>query len=290
MDGFNWAFDFDPSFPMHIFPFTVIGNRDNIHWHQYFEIGLCAEGCGKFVYMNKVYTVKKGDLFISNNFENHVAISEDGDVTEYIFLIFLPEFIANPHGRQFDLSYLSFLKYNPISFHNKIDSELPVAKHLYDLFHEMLTLYQGSDPARRIELDIRVRQVLLALSRHYAEHGGQEDIGDVLMHVKIQKAIKYLNIHYTENITISGMAEQLEMNPSYFRHLFKSSMQMSFKSYITYLRLSQAQKLLLATNKSVSDIINEVGYSNISQFYNVFQKFTHLSPAEYRRQYRNDKE
>lgn len=290
MAGFNWEFDFDPSFPIHIFPFTVKGNRDSIHWHQYFEIGLCTGGHGKFVYMNKVYSVKKGDLFISNNFENHVAIGEDDGETEYIFLIFLPEFIASPHGRQFDLSYLSFLKYNPLSFNNKIEAELPVARRLYTLFTGMLDFYRGDDPNKRMELDIRVRQVLLELTRHFAERGGQEDAGDILMHVKIQKAVKYLNIHYSENVTIAGMAEQLEMNPSYFRHLFKSSTQMSFKSYITFLRLSQAQKLLLATNKSVSDIISEVGYSNISQFYNVFHKFTHLSPAEYRRQYRNDKD
>lgn len=275
---------------MHIFPFTVMGNRDSMHWHQYFEIGLCVEGQGKFVYMNKVYNVQKGDLFISNNFENHVAIGEEGDASQYIFLIFLPEFIANPHGRQFDLSYLSFLNYNPLSFHNKIDAESPVARRLYTHFTEMLALYQGSDPARRMELDIRVRQVLLELTRHFAERGNQEDTGDVYMHVKIQKAIKYLNTHYSENITIAGMAEQLEMNPSYFRHLFKASTRMSFKSYITYLRLSQAQKLLLATNRSVSEIVSEVGYSNVSQFYTVFYKFAHLSPAQYRKQYRNDRD
>ncbi len=290
MEGFNWEFNFDASFPMYIFPFTVVGNRDNMHWHQYFEIGLCVEGQGKFVYMNKVYNVRKGDIFVSNNFENHVAISEGSDVTEYIFLIFMPEFIANPHGRQFDLSYLSFFKYNPISFNNKIDAEQPVAGRLHTLITEMLSFYQGEDANRRMELDIRVRQVLLELSRYYAEHGGREDTGDVLMHVKIQKAIKYLNIHYSENITIAGMAELLEMNPSYFRHLFKASTQMSFKSYITHLRLSQAQKLLLATNKSVSEIASEVGYSNMSQFYRVFDRFAHLSPAEYRKQYRNDKE
>ena len=287
MDGINWSYDFLPGFPMHIFPFTVSGNRDSIHWHQYYEIGLCVNGRGKFVYMNKVYSVKKGDLFISNNFENHVAIGEDGEETEYIFLIFLPEFIAHPHGRQFDLSYLSFLKYNPLTFTNKIDAELPVAQRLYSLFNETLALYQGDEPFRRMELDIKVRQILLELSRHYAQNSEQEDTGDVLLHVKVQKAIKYLNIHYSETITIDRMAALLDMNPSYFRHLFKKSTQMSFKSYVTYLRLSQAQKLLIATNKSVSEIISEVGYSNISQFYTVFHKFAHMSPAEYRRQYRN---
>ncbi len=288
MDGFNWEFTFDRDFPMHIFPFTVVGNRDSMHWHQYFEVGLCTKGQGKFIYMNKVYSAQAGDLFISNNFENHVAITENGNEAEYIFLILMPEFIADPHGRGFDLKYLSFLKYNPLSFTNKIDGECAVAQRLYQLMSDLLAIYCGEGPFRKLELDIRVRQILLELSRHYAEEPGHSSEGDESVHVQVQKAIKYLNIHYSDHITIASMAEQLEMNPSYFRHLFKEQTQMSFKSYITHLRLSQARKLLLATDKSVGEIVNEVGYSNVNQFYTIFRKFSNLSPGEYRKQYRND--
>lgn len=58
MNGFNWEFDFDPEFPIHVYHMTVDGNRDPMHWHQYFEIGLCIGGSGKFIFMNKEYSVK----------------------------------------------------------------------------------------------------------------------------------------------------------------------------------------------------------------------------------------
>lgn len=73
---FNWEYEFDPSFPIHLFPYQVMGNKDPMHWHRYHEIGLCVGGTGKFVYLNKVYPVKPGDIFISNNYESHVAISD----------------------------------------------------------------------------------------------------------------------------------------------------------------------------------------------------------------------
>ncbi len=287
--AFNWEYNFDPTFPVHIFPFMVSGNRDKMHWHQYFEIGLCINGSGKFVYMNKEYNVQKGDVFLSNNYENHVAISEKNDTTEYVFIIFLPSFIADPNGRQLDMEYLSAFKYNPLEFENKIDYREPTAELLYDLIMDTLRIYQGNDIYKKLEIDINLRKILLVLERHYSNRDNGFKTGTELINIKIQKAIKYINSHFHEKITIDHMAQILQMSPSYFRHLFKEHTQVSFKTYITYLRLSQAKKLLLATNKSINEIILEVGYSNLYQFYTIFKKFVSMSPTEYRMQYRNDK-
>ena len=97
----------------------------------------------------------------------------------------------------------------------------------------------------------------------------------------------YINDHYTEHLTLSQVASHLNLNESYFRHLFKDEMQISFKSYVTLLRLAHAQKLLIASQRSINEIIQEVGYSNITQFYKIFELNYNLTPAEYRRRYRD---
>jgi predicted ABC-type sugar transport system permease subunit len=76
MGGYFWNYDLDPEFPLNILKFTTRGDSDRIHWHNYLEIGLCTGGNGKFIFTNKEYDVRKGDVFIVSNFENHVAISE----------------------------------------------------------------------------------------------------------------------------------------------------------------------------------------------------------------------
>ena len=63
MRSFNWEYEFDPVFPIYIFPYTVVGSRDSMHWHRYHEIGLCTGGSGKFVYLNKVYPIRPGGHF-----------------------------------------------------------------------------------------------------------------------------------------------------------------------------------------------------------------------------------
>ena len=247
-NGFNWEFDFEPGFPLHVFPFTVKGNRDRMHWHQYFEIGLCVEGSGQFVYMNKVYSVKPGDLFISNNFENHVAISDGENTTEYIFLIFLPTFITNPQGCGFDLDYISLFKYNPLTFQNKIDANLSIANELSILIHDMYRISKENKSFKKLAMDIKLREILLKLSLHYQRCEDTFVNRDESLPPKIQQAIYYINAHFSESITIKKMAELLSMNSSYFRHYFKKHTQITFKTYLTHLRISQARKLLLATD------------------------------------------
>lgn len=288
MNGFNWEFDFDPTFPIYVYHMTVDGNRDPMHWHQYFEIGLCIEGSGKFIFMNKEYSVKKGDVFLANNFENHVAISENGEKTEYIFVFFMPSLIADPNGKQLDLQFLLPFQYHPLDFANKVSRDTPAAKKIYFLIQEIYDFYrkENAGPFDRLEIDIRLRQVLLELLNHYWGNGDFKT-GDSIMNLSVQKAIKYMNLHFGENITIAQVADHIGINSSYFRHLFKEHTQITFKTYLTYLRISQAKKLLLATDKSINDIILEVGYNNAYQFYEVFKNLVKMSPAEYRRQYRN---
>ena len=285
MKRFNWEYEFDPAFPIHLFPYTVVGNRDPMHWHRYHEIGLCVEGAGKFVYLNKVYPVEPGDIFISNNYESHVAISDGAQDCRYLFLIFLPSVISAPGSQAVDSQYLRFLHYNPLSFQNRILAADPAAAQLGGLIRRAYQVYTQRGDFYQMELDILLRQVLLALSRARSSSEIVHHTPD--LNPKIAEAQVYINDHYTEPLTLSQVARYLDLNASYFRHLFKDEMQISFKPYVTLLRLAHAQKLLIASQKSVSEIIQEVGYSNISQFYKIFELNYNLTPAEYRRRYRD---
>lgn len=284
MKRFNWEFEFDSSFPIHLFPYTVIGNQDSMHWHRYHEIGLCTSGSGKFVYLNKVYPVNPGDIFISNNYESHVAISETNEETKYIFLIFLPSVISAPESHSVGAQYLHFLQYNPLSFDNRISAKDPAASHIGELIRRAYEVYTQDSPFQHMELDVLLRQILLELSRARISNGCPETGRP--QNPKVKEAREYINDRYNMPLTSKQVAEHLDLNESYFRHLFKEEVRVSFKAYITLLRLSSARKLLIASDQSINEIIQEVGYSNISQFYKLFELNYKMTPAEYRRRYR----
>lgn len=286
VNSFNWVYNFDPSFPIYIFSYDVQGNQDRLHWHDYYEIGLCIEGSGKFIYLNKEYPVTEGDIFLTNNFENHVAITEGQTHSRYIFLIFLPSFIADPRGRHLDLEYLFPFHYNPLFFENRLPAKSKAAQRIADLILDAYAIYEEKGDFHRITLDIKLRQILLEFSRHYASKQSHHVEGHGHVDANIQKAIRYINLHFNERLTIQRISEILEMSPSYFRHLFSQNVRISVKQYITHLRMSQAKKLLLASDKPVSEIIEDVGYFNATHFYRTFKKYVQMTPAEYRKHYR----
>ena len=286
MKGYNWDFPFNPNFPLHIFPFTVTGNRDPMHWHYYLEIGLCLKGTGQFIYLNQTYTVQEGDIFFSGNYESHVAISEEGQETEYLFLIFMPSFIAPPECSILNRDYLQAFTYNPLMQKNKIEASSDTAKKMGNYILQAYQIYMEAGPLYQMQLDILLRQILSELTVHYQSRLGVTSVIGHINHPKIMSALEYINNHFTEQITLTDVCKAVQINESYFRHLFKDELQVTFKGYLTFLRLSQAKKLLIATDYSITEIIHECGYTNASQFYRVFQKNCELTPAEYRRCYK----
>lgn len=282
MKRFNWEFDFDPEFPVYLFEYTVVGQRDAMHWHRYFEIGLCIQGDGTFLYPHKQYPVQEGDIFINNNYESHVAVTQEGMENRYIFLILMPSFISDSSNHRANRQYIETFHYNPPDFINRIPRSSETAKRITRLLMRGYRVYEARGELWEMEVDIIVRNILLELNRHYlsadSSEGAQRNVN-----AKVLAAQQYIRKHCDHALTLDEVAGFVGLNATYFRHLFKEETHVSFKEYLTHLRLTHARSLLTDTSMSINRIIEEVGYTNISQFYRIFRQHYHMTPAEYRR-------
>ena len=283
MKRFNWEFDFDPYFPVHLFEYTVVGRRDAIHWHRYFEIGLCLEGDGTFLYSHKQYAAHSGDIFITNNYENHVAVTEEGRENRWLFLILMPSFISDSSNHRANRQYIETFHYNPPDFINRIACGTETAEKITGLLLRGIKVYEAKEETWEMEVDIIVRNILLELAQHYYRKASVESARQNI-NPKILAAQQYIDQNYNHSLTLDEVARYVDLNATYFRHLFKEDIRISFKEYITHLRLSNARLLLMDSDMSINRIIEEVGYTNISQFYRIFRQHYHMTPAEYRRQ------
>ena len=99
---------------------------------------------------------------------------------------------------------------------------------------------------------------------------------------KMQLAIRYIQEHYNENISVNDLAEQYNMSPNYFSSVFKKEMGSSPVSYITQLRMKKSMELLERSDLSVVDIARKVGYDEGQYFFRVFKKYTGMTPLNYR--------
>lgn len=98
-----------------------------------------------------------------------------------------------------------------------------------------------------------------------------------------QSIIQYIQEHYCENLSISGLSEQFGFSANYISNLLKQELGISYNKYITQLRLNHAKELLLSTRQSVKEITSACGYYSQSHFTKLFMEYEGCTPAEYRK-------
>lgn len=102
------------------------------------------------------------------------------------------------------------------------------------------------------------------------------------MRSEIQIVQRYVSKHLTEELTVKEAAKLCSMSESYFSHMFKKEMGLSFVDYVNRQRVRKAERLLTNTNLRISEISAAVGVDNANYFSVLFRKINGLSPQEYR--------
>ena len=96
------------------------------------------------------------------------------------------------------------------------------------------------------------------------------------------EAITFISSNYSFPITVEDMANQLNLDRSYFGKIFKDTMGQSPQEFLIRYRMSKAAELLKTTDLSVKDISIKVGYPNQLHFSRAFKNIYGLSPRSYR--------
>ena len=89
--------------------------------------------------------------------------------------------------------------------------------------------------------------------------------------------------HYAENISLRNLGEKYYMNSSYLGQVFRKKYNVSFKDYLTNIRINEAAKQLIMTDKKINQIAEEVGYMDCDYFIRKFIEIKGCTPSKYRK-------
>jgi len=99
----------------------------------------------------------------------------------------------------------------------------------------------------------------------------------------IWRAIKYINEHLTDHITLEETARECGMSLSCFQRAFKREFGVTFNKYVNTIRISKARHLLHENSKTMSEIAFACGYTNQYHFTRTFKRFLNMPPRSFRK-------
>ncbi|MCD6347803.1 MAG: helix-turn-helix domain-containing protein, partial [Bacteroidales bacterium] len=108
-------------------------------------------------------------------------------------------------------------------------------------------------------------------------------IKDPLDGKRLDQVFDFIQNNFTKSIALGDVASQINMSPSAFCRFFKKKTKRTFTNYLIETRISQACRLLIQEDFTVSETCFESGYNSTSNFHRHFRRITGLSPNEYKR-------
>ncbi len=101
----------------------------------------------------------------------------------------------------------------------------------------------------------------------------------------VKKTIKYLQDNYRQKLSLSELAEEINLSCSYLSKLFKKEVNKTITEFLTEIRLEEAKNYLIDSNLPLKNISERVGFTEVSYFNKVFKKYEGLPPGKYRKNF-----
>lgn len=102
---------------------------------------------------------------------------------------------------------------------------------------------------------------------------------------QIIKCVDYIYDNLNIKLTVSDIADHLQMSPTYLSKLFSKEVGMPISAYIKEQKLKAAANMLLYTDSSISEISEYFNFASQSHFTTAFQELYNLTPKKYRDTY-----
>lgn len=99
----------------------------------------------------------------------------------------------------------------------------------------------------------------------------------------IHSAVKFIDRHYMEDISLKAVSDAVYLNPWYFSTQFKKYMDVSFSEYLNHVRIRMAKEFLRQRDLKVYQVAEMVGFQDAAYFSTVFKQVEQMSPKEFQR-------
>lgn len=248
------------------------------HYHNACEIHYFLDGEITFFIHDQSYRIKRGDMLFIDTYEIHNPVYRQCDY-EKILITYKPSFTElTPKLKVPDIFSILNKKHGGIRVVS-IPAELQ--KKLEPILLGMLDAYSAQSQYRLNYMNSYL-SLFLTMVADYLE-SAETEAGQVsLLDQKMKNVIAYINANLGNQLTLDGLAGHFNISKYYLCRFFKERTGLSVIDYVNRKRILTAEKLILQSKHTITDISLMVGFNNLTHFERTFKKLTGAPPRGYK--------
>jgi AraC-like DNA-binding protein len=253
-----------------------------MHSHGFDELVIILKGTAMHVIDEQEFPVKAGDVFvIAPNHEHqyqemhglalaNILFDHNALMMEQWDIRALPGFHA-----LFSLEPAFRTRHN---FRSRLQLSDPQLNHINEIIHDLTRETEQRNPGYRVMAKGLFMQLAVTLSRAYSAQPTEESI-DLL---RIGDAIAHIETNYADKITLDELARKSHLSQRHFNRVFQECIGRSPIDHLMHVRCQKAAELLKGTDRAITDIAFDCGFSDSNYFTRCFRKVMEQTPKQYR--------
>ncbi|HCL04377.1 MAG TPA: AraC family transcriptional regulator [Lachnoclostridium phytofermentans] len=264
-------------------------NMEGFHFHKNYEIILfMSEGAS--IYINdRVFKVKKGDLFLINNREYHKTEGVEGKEYKRFVLMFDPEPIVQL-GTTMGYSFTKYFEEDSEDFIHMIRFSEEHLTEIIKLFQKIEALHLNCNTKHdNMRMTLAMLELIVYVNQQFdfltisEERGKEHELileNSIEDRELIEQIKKYINANIENKLDLVEIADYFYMNKYYLSHYFKKKTGFTMSQYISNCKIAAA-KTMLKKGYSVTETAVALSYNSDSHFVSIFKKMTGTTPKKW---------
>ncbi len=244
----------------------VNDNMSKSHFHDYFELYYLESGERYHMINDDVYCMHSGEFILFAPYVMHHSYGDENVPFRRILVYFRPE----------EIMYENILQ-RLSNGTGAYQTDTRHSNRIHQLLDELLKLETDNRPFSREYQQSLLNILMMELIRLdttplISEHN------NTMSHI-----LNYIHQHYQEEITLETLAELAYMSTYHLCRKFKETTNSTVVSYINTTRIMNAQRMIMETNLTFTQISQQTGFANVTHFNRIFKKMTGITPSQYRK-------
>lgn len=244
-----------------------------LHNHSEYEIFLFLEGDSQYVVEEMRYDLAPGDVMIVRKHEMHRVYHKSSAPYHRIVIVVSPEFFRKEGYAEFEEVFLDRTKH----LGNRISAHVVHTKGLYDAIMRLKKYSDGFERMNTVLTDSVMVEILYLINQ-VSLFENADKINNFFLGL-VKSTIRYINTHFTEEITLDSICGNFFVSKYHLCRMFKRATGLTIQQYIKQKRLTMARERV-EEGYSLTEAALGAGFRDYSSFWRAYTKHYGQNPRE----------